>query len=179
MSHFPTLNTNKLHRTCGSTHSRDIRPLQIFRSRLPKEMSHRIYVGVNEAFQMYGPLPSYDTKEARSRVIAPVSHTIPINFGICILTRSSSLLPLSHSSEAALSTSRRVWLKVCSRDGRIKHRFTALDTINVVFIEIERNLALERRAWMSRLSQVLAEAAGILKLPSCLWCKDCGFCWHA
>lgn len=68
---------------------RDIKPLQIFRSRLPKDLCHKIYVGVNEAFQMYGPFPSHDTEEAKSRVIAPVGNIIPVDLGNS-LTRSSS-----------------------------------------------------------------------------------------
>ena len=52
---------------------RDMKPLEVFRSRIPKDIFKDITKDVDAALILYGPLESHDNEETRSRFIASVS----------------------------------------------------------------------------------------------------------
>lgn len=61
---------------------RDIKPLAVFRSRIPRRLFNQITENVSDALIQYGPLFEHDNEEIRSRFIVSVSmkhvsHHIP------------------------------------------------------------------------------------------------------
>jgi hypothetical protein len=58
-----------------------MRPLAVFRSRIPKDMFKDITKDMGEALILYGPLESHDNEETRSRFIASVSGCGKYTFG--------------------------------------------------------------------------------------------------
>src|SRR5438034_469554 len=51
---------------------RDMQHLEVFRSRIPKDLYREITRDVDDALTQYGPLESHDNEEARSRFISSV-----------------------------------------------------------------------------------------------------------
>src|SRR5438876_858157 len=60
----------------------DIRPLETFRSRIPKNIFRNICIDVDKAMVQYGRMESHETEEARSRFIASVSSSCTVSHSV-------------------------------------------------------------------------------------------------
>ena len=71
---------------------RDIRKLDVFRSRLPLDIFRKIYLDVDQAAVQYGRMESHDNEEARSRFITSIFSRIVCLFGSAVVNKPEGLL---------------------------------------------------------------------------------------
>ncbi|KAN0073248.1 hypothetical protein V8E54_008468 [Elaphomyces granulatus] len=120
---------------------RDMKPLEVFRSRIPKDIFKDITKDVDAALILYGPLESHDNEETRSRFIASLFGRLVCLFQNTIVNKPEGLLESEFT-----------------RKGRIEHHFIAVESISIVFIEVKKVLAVGN-AGLNMKAQVLAECA--------------------
>ncbi|PGH19138.1 hypothetical protein AJ80_04216 [Polytolypa hystricis UAMH7299] len=116
--------------------------LEVFRSRIPKQMFHAITRDVDDALNQYGALDSHDNEETRSRFIMSLFKEIVCIFQNTIVNKPEGLLGSKFTKK-----------------GRIEHRFVAVKAISVVFIEVEKFLFGSDEVGLDMKAQVLAECA--------------------
>jgi hypothetical protein len=127
----------------------DIRKLEVFRSRLTKDVFREIYGDVRLASFQYGRMEHHSNEETRSRYIASVSRTkFPIRlvvslFGCAIINNPEGLLEAEFTKK-----------------GRIEHHFCSMNSVSIVFIEVKKTYAMGRGR-LDVIAQVLAECAGM------------------
>ena len=119
----------------------DIRKLDTFRSRIPQDIFRKIHIDVNNVVLQYGRMASHDNEEARSRFIASFYSQVVSLFGNAVINKPGGLLDAEFTKR-----------------GRIEHHFYALNSISIVFIEIEK-IYLFGKGRLDVIAQVLAECA--------------------
>lgn len=120
---------------------RDMSPLDVCRSRIPTDLFRDITGDVEDALTQYGPIDAHENEEAKSRFISSLFSRIVCLFNSIVVNKPGTLLESEFT-----------------RRGRIEHHFISLDTVGIVFVEVEKILTVGK----SRLdlkAQVLAECA--------------------
>ncbi|KAI9760483.1 MAG: hypothetical protein M1840_002411 [Geoglossum simile] len=120
---------------------RDIKELEIFRSRLPVGVFRTIFEDVQKVSIQYGRMVSHENEEARSRFIAAIFAEIVCLFGCTVINKPERLLDSD-----------------VTKKGRIEHHFYALNSISIVFIEVKKEM-FAGTAQLDVVAQVLAECA--------------------
>ncbi|KAH0541742.1 hypothetical protein FGG08_003834 [Glutinoglossum americanum] len=119
----------------------DIRPLETFRSRIPKDLFWSICTDVDNAILQYGRMDSHDNEEARSRFIASLFSKIVCLFGSTVVNKPEGLLDSEYTKR-----------------GRIEHHFYALNSVSIIFFEVKK-VVVVGKGKLDVIAQVLAECA--------------------
>jgi len=148
-----------------SAEGSDIRPLETFRSRIPKNIFRNICIDVDKAMVQYGRMESHETEEARSRFIASVSSSCTVSHSV----DSDREKKMQLFSEIVFLFGNIVVNKPeglldseFTKRGRIEHLFYAVNSVSIVFIEVKKTLFVGKGK-LDIIAQVLAECAGMFK----------------
>jgi hypothetical protein len=137
----------------------DIRKLEVFRSRLPKDVFREIYGDVRLASFQYGRMEHHSNEETRSRYIASVSRTkFPIRLNLTHLQFFSRVVSLFGC--AIINNPEGLLEAEFTKKGRIEHHFCSMNSVSIVFIEVKKTYAMGRGR-LDVIAQVLAECAGM------------------
>jgi hypothetical protein len=137
----------------------DIPKLEVFRSRLSKDVFREVYRDVRKASLQYGRMEHHSNEETRSRYITSVSRTkFPIRSNLTHLQLFSEVVALFrcaivNNPEGLLDTE-------FTKKGRIEHHFCAVNSVSIVFIEVKKTYVMGEGR-LDIIAQVLAECAGM------------------
>ena len=137
----------------------DIHKLEVFRSRLPKDVFREIYRDFRKASLQYGRIEYHNNEETRSRYIASVSRTkFPIRLNLTHLQFFSEVVSLFGC--AIINDPGGLLDAEFTKKGRIEHHFYSMNSVSIVFIEVEK-IHVFGKGRLDVIAQVLAECAGM------------------
>jgi hypothetical protein len=131
----------------------DIHKLEVFRSRLSKDVFREIYKDVRKASSQYGRMEHHSNEETRSRYIASFFSEVVALFRCAILNNPEGLLDAEFTKKE-----------------RIEHHFCSMNSVSIVFIEVKKTYAMGKGR-LDVIAQVLAECAGMSDF-SLFWFDD-------
>jgi hypothetical protein len=141
----------------------DIHKLEVFRSRLPKDVFREIYKDVRKASLQYGRMQYHSNEETRSRYITSVSRTkFPIRSNLTHLQLFSEVVSLFGC--AIINKPEGLLDAEFTKKGRIEYHFCSMNSVSIVFIEVEKAYVFGNGR-LDIIAQVLAESAGMLDFP--------------
>jgi hypothetical protein len=140
----------------------DIHKLEVFRSRLSKDVFREIYKDVRKASSQYGRMEYHNNEETRSRYIASVSRTkFPIRLNLIHLQFFSEVVSLFRC--AIINNLEGLLDAEFTKKGRIEYYFCFMNSVSIIFIEVKKTYAMGEGR-LDVIAQVLAECAGMLDL---------------
>jgi hypothetical protein len=148
----------------------DIRKLEVFRSRLPKDVFREIYKDVRKASSQYGRMEHHSNEETRSRYIASVSRVAKflMRLNLTHLQFFSEVVALFQC--AIVNNPEGLLDAEFTKKGRIEHHFCSMNSVSIVFIEVKKTYAMGGGR-LDVIAQVLAECAGMSDF-SLFWFDD-------
>jgi hypothetical protein len=143
--------------------------LEVFRSRLSKDVFREIYKDVCKASSQYGRMEHHSNEETRSRYIALVSRTkFLIRSNLTHLQFFSEVVALFRC--AIVNNPKGLLDAEFTKKGRIVYHFCSMNSISIVFIEVKKTYAMGEGR-LDVIAQVLAECAGMSDF-SIFWFDD-------